>query len=761
MMYSLVRKRSGTKGAFFLRQRFSRRQLLIQLAQAAAAACITSFIPRAEGFTAARMGRRRNTAVLPNLYAWGNNKNDRLGINDIDNLSSPILHSTTQWLKVALGETTNYYIAPDKTLWSAGIDEKNAGLPGNETIGGNNILPVQVSAESWKEIATNDRTTLAIKDNGTLWAWGTNDFGQLGRIELGDSTSSTPVLIASSTNWLALSSFYHSTLINAAGELYVTGNGGSGRLGLGNTTTISSLIRVGSATWSRVSAGAAHTVAINSDGTLWAWGRRATGALGDGGTTGSVSTPKQVSSLTTWAQVAAGDDLSFGLQNDGTLWFTGYGGGRTSGLGTLTNYSSFVQVGTGFAKINACLETFAGIKTDGTLWSWGDSQYYRVGNGSNTSVSTPVQITTATNWSSVSIGTQHTLGIQTDGTLWGWGRNTEGEVGRGNTTATSTPVRIGTDTTWTAVAAGDYCSVGIRGGGLYIWGQRTYWFSLNSVSTPIQVGAATDWVAVTLGIKDNYFAQKANGDLYGFGYNVNGGLGMDIFARVSSPVQVGTATNWTKIEISDRTAVGLRANGTLWQWGWILPQYSDFDPNYFDVTPYRLKSPVQLGSVSTWSQIAANRGVHMGIRTDGSLWVWGSASPVATNMSIHSSTPTRIGATSTWSSIAMALGSAAAIRTDGTLWTWGFNDVGQLGIGNTTAQSAPTAVGADTWTAVAAGTKHFLGIRSSGAAFGWGAGTYGQIGNSAVTNRSSPTQIGAATDWKKIWAGGNGSSGTR
>jgi alpha-tubulin suppressor-like RCC1 family protein len=744
-----------------LRKSFSRRQLLIQIAQTAAAACITGFFPRAQGFIGTRISRRRNTTVLPSLYAFGNNKNDRLGVSAIDNLSSPVFHSTTQWLKVALSDTTNYYIAPDKTLWASGIDERNVGLPGDGTVGANNILPTQVSAESWKEIATNDRTTLAIKDDGTLWSWGANDFGQLGRLELGDSVASTPVFIASSTNWLSLSAMFHSTIINASGELYVTGAGGSGRLGLGSTTSISSLTRVGSTNWSQVSTGSGHTLAIASDGTLWAWGRRTTGALGDGGSSGSVSTPKQVSSLTTWASVAAGYDLGYAIKTDGTLWFTGYGGNRSSGLGTNTNYSSFVQVGTSFAKVFSRLETVAAIKTDGTLWSWGSSANYRVGSGVTTDVSTPVQISTATNWSSVSIGSEHTLGIQSDGTLWGWGQNSEGELGRGNTTAISTPVRIGTGSAWTAVASGDYCSMGISGGALYVWGYLAYWNNTMRVSTPMQIGTETDWSAVALSFKDNYFAQKTNGDLYGFGYNYNGGLGLDIFARVSSPVQIGSATNWTKIEISDRTALALKSTGTISQWGWILPQYSDFDPNYYDITLYRLRTPVQLGSVSTWSQIAANRGVHMSIRTDNSLWVWGSASPLANNMSTHSSTPTRIGATSTWTSIAMGLGAAAAIRSDGTLWSWGFNDVGQLGIGTTADKSAPTAVGADTWTAVAAGTKHFLGIRTTGTAYGWGAGTYGQIGNSAVVNKSSPVQIGAATDWKKIWGGGNGSMGTR
>lgn len=710
------------------------------------------------------MSRRRN---VPSIYGWGNNKNDRLGINANDNLSAPVFHSSTQWSKIAMSDTTVYYIAPNKTLWSSGIDENNAGLPGNGTVGTNNILPTQIGAETWKEVATNESTTLAIKDNGTLWSWGANNYGLLGRTNLGDYVTSTPVFVASgTTDWLSIGTFLHSTFINSAGELYTTGEGALGKLGLGNTSNVSSLTRVGSGTWLKVSAGNRHTMAIKSDGTLWGWGTRTDGALGDGATSGDVSSPKLISSNTTWADVAAGYDLTMALRTDGSLWFTGYNGDGTAGLGHKNDRSTFTQVATGVAKISLCNETVLGILTDGTLWAIGDSSSYQTGSGSNADIVWASQVSSNTTWTGVSVGHVHSLGIRSNGTAWCWGDNSEGQLGRGNTTTISTPVQMGTWTDWTAVCAGNYCSAGIRNGTLWVWGYIGYWHNMKNVSTPIQIGSDTDWSPIVrISSNDTFYVQKTNGNLYAFGYNATGMFGMDCVARVSSPIQIGSDTDWSKVEISDHTAVALKTTGTLWQWGWLQYQYSDIGSPYYNVTLDRRRSPIQVGALTTWSKIAAGRSVHGAIKTDNSLWMWGAGSALLGNgdATTHISSPVRLGATSTWSEISIGLGTAAAIRSDGTLWTWGYNDVGQLGIGTTANASTPVAVGSDTnWTAIAAGgTKHILGIRSPGTVYGWGAGTYGQIGNGVAAHVSSPVQVGSATTWKKIWSGGNGSMGTR
>ena len=743
-------------------KRFSRRHLIIRLAQVATAASVASYMPKAVGLIGARMSRRRN--VLPGLYAWGNNKNDRLGINANDNVSSPIMHSTTQWSKVALDDNTVYYIAPNKTLWSSGIDSNNAGLPGNGTVGSNNILPVQIGADSWKEVATNDSTTLAIKDDGTLWSWGANSYGLLGKTNLGDYVTSTPVFVASSTNWLSVGSHYHTAMINAAGELYVTGEGALGKLGLGNTANVSSLTRVGSTTWLKVSCGNRHTMAIRSDGTLWGWGTRTDGALGDGGTSGSVSTPKQIGSVTTWTDVACGYDLTMALRADGTLWFTGYNGDGTAGLGHKNNQSSFVQSATGVSKISVKFETVLGIVTDGTLWAIGDSTDYLTGSGSTADIVWPSQVGTANTWTSVSIGHTHTVATRSNGTAWVWGNNSDGQLGRGNTTTISTPVQMGTWTDWSAISAGNCCTAGIRNGTLWVWGYIGYWNNVTSVSTPIQVGADTDWAPmVRVSSNDTFYLQKTNGDLYALGYNVTGMFGLDIVSRVSTPIQIGTDTDWSKVQISDHTALALKSTGTMWQWGWLQYQYSDIGSIYYDVSLERRRSPTQVGALSTWSKISAGRSVHAAIKTDSTLWMWGAGSSLLGNgnATTHVSTPVRLGATSTWNDIALGLGTAAAIRSDGTLWTWGYGDVGQTGIGATGDKSTPVAVGSDTWSAVAAGTKHVLGIRTTGTAFGWGGGTYGQLGNGVASNNSSPVQIGSRADWRAIWAGGNGSMGSR
>src|SRR5437879_37494 len=181
------------------------------------------------------------------------------------------------------------------------------------------------------QISAGDTHTVALKSDGTLWAWGLNAYGQVG-----DGTTSreraSPVAVGADSNWAAVAAGKgengraHTVALKTDGTLWAWGHNGFGELGDGTPLSRSSPVQIGSTTnWMVVSTGSNYTVALKSDGTLWTWGFNAFGAvLGDGTIGNSRFAPAQVGTVSNWTTVAAGYDHTLAIRNDGTLWAWGY-----------------------------------------------------------------------------------------------------------------------------------------------------------------------------------------------------------------------------------------------------------------------------------------------------------------------------------------------------------------------------------------------------------------------------------------------------
>ena len=353
------------------------------------------------------------------LWGVGGNGFGELGINLTSNRSSPVQTVTggVSWSKLS----ASLHIASiktDGTLWIWG--NNNSGQIGDNTIS-NKSSPVQTITfdTNWKQVSAGYNNTLAIKTNGTLWCWGSNSFGQIG-----DNTTvakSSPVqTISGGNNWKQVASGNNiSAAVKTDGTLWVWGFSGSG--GLGNDVGFdrkSSPIQTiaGGTNWNFVTCSfQASCAAIKTDGTLWMWGDNTDGVLGDNSNTNRSSPVQTVTFAKTWSQVSCGRYHTAAIKTDGTLWTWGRNSYGQLGDNALTHRSSPIQTisgGSNWKQVSCGQSHTTAIKTDGSLWSWGFNTAGRLGDGTIVHRSSPVQIVSGGNtWKQVVGGRDCTIAV--------------------------------------------------------------------------------------------------------------------------------------------------------------------------------------------------------------------------------------------------------------------------------------------------------------------------------------------------------------
>lgn len=327
--------------------------------------------------------------------------------------------SVTTWTKLESAYFCTIGLRDDGTLWSVGLN--SAGPTGQGTATGATTALTQIGVSTdWAKVWATDAAALAIKKNGTLWAWGNNiDYGTGLNTSTGFTT--TPTQVGSATNWVM------------------------------------------AAPGSSVGAG------IKSDGTLWSWGNNAQGNTGQATTSGNTTIPTQVGTDTDWKYVSCGYDGMHAIKNNGTLWACGYG--PSIGFGpTATFYSTLTQVGTdtNWLMTSTGYGAFFALKTNGTLYSCGKNTAGVTGQGTSSGYTDFLtQIGTDTDWVYCQIsggGFANLQGIarKSNGQIWGWGFNTVYQLGLNNTTNQLSPVQIGVNTDWIQVSTGPSHSSGVR-----------------------------------------------------------------------------------------------------------------------------------------------------------------------------------------------------------------------------------------------------------------------------------------------------------
>jgi len=241
-------------------------------------------------------------------------------------------------------------------------------------------------------------------------------------------------------------------------------------------------------------------------------------------------------------------------------------------------------------------------------------------------------------------------------------------------------------------------------------------------------------------------------ELWSWGYNYSGELGTNDRTFRSTPVKtILQSGNWKFVNTARSTISGIKTDGTLWIWGSNSSGQLGVNNTASRSTPVTTR----LGGTN-WKSIAGGYSHTVALKTDGTLWTWGANSngQLGVNDDITRSTPvtTLLGGTN-WKSIASGSTYVVALKTDGTLWSWGRNVYGQLGINDTTNRNTPvtTLLGGTNWKSIACGIDHTIALKTDGTLWSWGRNIYGQLGNNRQTSVTTVVITGTATAGDSIF----------
>ncbi|MCP4753859.1 MAG: hypothetical protein GY866_23490 [Proteobacteria bacterium] len=828
-------------------------------------------------------GNSSSFAIKPDgsLWGWGSNGVGQLGIGSQSSQATSAVRigDENNWLRVDSGMSHTLALKKDGRIWSWGGNwYGQLGLGDEEA----RIVPHQIGNDrDWISISSGGAASFGIKSDGSLWTWGKSYETQ------GNGTSidrNVPAQIGSDNDWVQVSGGWftwgsrggwHTLGLKADGSIWAWGNNQYGQLGVGTDALKISPTELFPNTlskWKSISAGAEYSLAVRFDGTLWAWGINSRGQLGLG-TQDSELVPRQVGTHADWIAASASKYMSMGLKTNGTIW--AWGANWFNRLGTDSSddvCSSPIQVGLDNDWHHVALgeEHAAAAKTDNTIWTWGDNDSGQLGDGTNTVIAYPRQqddgtppvlsitpvggefddvatvtlsatdnvdpnpriyytldgtdpsdqshiyegsilldmsstlkivamdkVDNSSDIESYEFAIYHApdpfvrrVGGPTNATLRFFVAHGDPDVGDvhnyrviakpENGLANISPKGLveyspessfsGNDTLTVSVSdqfgysgqididihvgenqldpGSDY-SVGIKHDGTawaFGYGYRRFGQVLDSSRSstyPAQINSENNWLRVSAGNK-HITALKQNGTLWSWGENDYGVLGDGTFESKLNPEQIGEDQDWIQISVGWEHNLGLKADGTVWAWG------VNYNGELGDGSRERKNIPVQIGTESDWVFVSTGYRKSRAIKANGSLWIWGtrfdgqsyadsSAVPIPTLFS--NTNQVRTASSSNMHDL--------AITSQGTLWAAGANSSGQLGNGSTEYSSNYIKIGEeDNWTAVSSGNDYSLAIKSDRCLWAWGNNDYGQIGlDFSIDNETAPLQIGSECDW--------------
>lgn len=352
---------------------------------------------------------------------------------------------------------------------------------------------------------------------------------------------------------------YSSYAVGQNGNLYSWGKNTYGQLGIATTTNDSTPMAVpfpsGVTGWAKVYAGGSHVVAIGNDGNLYTWGLNTNGQLGNGTTTQSTSPIEiTVPGVTSWKAVAAGDAMSFAIGSNDSLYSWGYNNFGQLGDGTTTQRTSPVTVqlpnGVLAKVVSAAGNSALAVGTDGNLYAWGRNINGQLGQGNTTDQKLPVIFPLPAGVAPVKpiSGQYFNAVLASDGNIYASGSNGNGQLGDSTLTQRTSPVvvkRPNTVSRWETAACGASFILAIGDNdSLYAWGfngtgELGVATGTNNNVFPINVALPGGVLPAAVAAGHNHgFVLSNDGNVYAWGRNVEGQVGNNSTTPTATAIPV-------------------------------------------------------------------------------------------------------------------------------------------------------------------------------------------------------------------------------
>lgn len=568
----------------------------------------------------------------------------------------------------------------------------------------------------------------------------------------------------------------HAVALRSDGTVVAWGSDQFGKLGTGRGLSLAiPAIVPGLPAMRAIGGGRYHSLAIGRDGILWAWGSNSRGQLGDGTRTDRPS-PVQVPELRNAVMACGGAYYSVALKTDGTLWSWGDLLGGQDAL-----IPGQVAGPTDVASLACGGEHFLALGRDGRVWAWGANHQGAIGDGTTTTRLEPVRVPGLADVAAIGAGYNYSAVLKKDGTVWEWGNVPSTGAVR------LSPVQSVGVSGAVKMRAGDasIAAIGADGTTWWFWDSgtapalQTAMANLESVVpagtstllltsdqtvmlgrrtgpdllSAVPVAGLANIVALAGG-QNHSLALDTNGNIWTWGSDANGQLGLGGILGSSIPAEVTGLGSIVQVSAGFNHNLALDQDGNVWAWG------DNQGRQLGDGTSINRSAPVRLTAIADVRSVAAGNLYSIALKRDETVWAWGSNYSGelgnAPDSSGAAQSPVQVPGLMDVVAIAAGASHSLALTRDGNVWAWGGNDHGQLGLGTVNSSNLPAQVpGLSGVKAVAAGAYNSYAVRTDGTAMAWGRNEYRAVGDGSTTGRLSPVPVTGLTEVVEIAAGPN------